>query len=169
MVALNTVPMLALKFRHEPVMGTFAIFLDGLVAGLVLAPMLYIGERVSGQQIVTSAAWITGAIFISITAYVYFTGVRWQPSRALYTGMFFSILGAIVLNMFLNLGILGIFIAFGIGAIGVITLVSATSEVLHNPDMDSPVPGALMLFSGIFMVFQAVFHLLLFFMGRGDE
>jgi hypothetical protein len=71
--------------------------------------------------------------------------------------------------MFLNLGFLGIFIAFGIGAIGVMTLVSATSEVLHNPDLDSPVPGALMLFSGIFMVFQSVFHLLLMFTGGGDD
>ena len=169
MVVLNSVPLLALKFRHEPVLGMLAVFADGLVAGLVIAPMLYIGEMLSGQNLVSSAAWVTLAIFGGVTAYVYYTGTRWAPNRALYTGLFFGILGAIVLNMFLNIGLLGLLIAAGIGVIGVIALVSATSEILHNPEIDSPVPGALMLFSGIFMIFQSVFHLLLMFTGGGNE
>ncbi len=169
MVALNAVPVLAMKFRYSPVGGTAALFADGFISGLVLAPMLYIGERLSGQYIVTSAAWITVAIFLGVTGYVYFSGTRWAPSRAMMTGIFFAILGAIVLNMFLNLGFLGTMIAAGIGAMGVITLVSGTSEVLHNDEIDTPVPGALMLFAGVFMVFQAVFYLLMQFAGGNRD
>ncbi|MBF0432391.1 MAG: Bax inhibitor-1/YccA family protein [Fibrobacteria bacterium] len=168
MVALNAVPMIAMKFRHDPIMGTIAVFLDGFVSGIVLAPMLYVGQMISGQQIVTTAAWITLAIFASVTGYVYFTGLKWAPSRATFIGIFFAIIGAIVLNFFMNLTILEIAIAAGIGAFGVIVLVSATSELLHSNELDSPVPGALMLFSGVFMVFQAVFHLLMIFAG-GDR
>ena len=167
MVALNFVPVMALKWQHNPTLGTLALFADGLIAGLVLAPMLYVAQMMSGTQIVTSAAWITGAIFISITAFVYFTGTRWAPSRALWMGIFFSLIGATILNFFMPMGILGILIAAGIGIMGVMALVSATSEVLHsNPD--SPVPGALMLFSGVFMVFQAVMYFLMHFMGRDE-
>ena len=168
MVALNTVPVLALKWQHNPTLGTLALFADGFVAGIVIAPMLYLAQLMSGTQIVTSAAWITAAVFIAVTAFVYFTGTRWAPSRALYMGIFFAIMGAIVLNMFLHIGLLGILIAAGIGIIGIITLVSATSEILHNQNISSPIPGALMLFSGIFMVFQSVMHLLMAF-GGGDD
>jgi FtsH-binding integral membrane protein len=39
--------------------------------------------------------------------------------------------------------------------------VYATSEVLHNPDADSPIPGALILFAGLFNVFVAILNILL--------
>ena len=63
--------------------------------------------------------------------------------------------------MFLHIGFLGMLIAAGIGAMGVIALVSSTSEILHNHEIDTPVPGALMLFAGIFMIFQSVLFLLI--------
>jgi FtsH-binding integral membrane protein len=63
--------------------------------------------------------------------------------------------------MFLNIGFLGILIAAGIGIFGVFILVYATSDVLNNPDADSPIPGALTLFAGLFNVFVAVLNILL--------
>jgi modulator of FtsH protease len=170
MIALNAVPMLAMKFRHDPTMGTIAVFLDGFVAGLVISPMLYIAERFfPGQNLVASAAWITLALFLAVTGYVYFSGLKWAPSRALFITLPLIIIGAIVINMFLNNGILGMAVSAAIGAYGIIILVSATSELLHNREIDSPVPGALMLFAGIFMIFQAILHLLMLFGGGGDE
>jgi FtsH-binding integral membrane protein len=81
--------------------------------------------------------------------------------RGLMLGISISIIAAIVLNAFLNIGLLGMLIAAGIGIFGVCILVYATSEVLHNPDADSPIPGALILFAGLFNVFVAILNILL--------
>lgn len=166
MVALNAVPPIAMKFKDNPPMGTLMLFVDGMVAGLVLSPMLYIAQMMSGYQIVTSAALVTLAVFLGVTIFVQVSGTRWAPSRALYFGIFAGIAGAVVLNMFMGLGFIGMLIAVGIGVLGVMALVSATSEVLHNPDISTPVPGALMLFAGVFMVFQAALHLIMSFTNR---
>ena len=76
-------------------------------------------------------------------------------------GISISIIAAIVLNGFLNIGLLGMLIAAGIGIFGVCILVYATSDVLHNPSADSPIPGALILFAGLFNVFVAILNILL--------
>jgi FtsH-binding integral membrane protein len=60
---------------------------------------------------------------------------------------------------------LGILISFGIGAFGVFVLVFSTSSVLRTPDADSPIPGALMLFAGVFNVFVAALNILLRVLG----
>ena len=83
-------------------------------------------------------------------------------------GLFFALAGITVLNMFLNIGFLGILISCGIGVFGVFILVNATSQVLNSPDYDEPVGGALMLFAGLFNVFVAILHLMLAFSGRDD-
>jgi FtsH-binding integral membrane protein len=74
-----------------------------------------------------------------------------------------------VLNGFLHIGFLGILIAVGIGAIGVFTIVYSTSMVLRSPDADSPIPGSLMLFAGVFNVFVATLNLLLRLFGGGRD
>jgi FtsH-binding integral membrane protein len=76
-------------------------------------------------------------------------------------GISVSIIAAMVLNAFLNIGVLGILIAAGIGVMGVCILVYSTSQVLHNPLADSPIPGALMLFAGLFNVFVAILNILM--------
>jgi FtsH-binding integral membrane protein len=82
-------------------------------------------------------------------------------------GFFFAIVGAMILNGFLNIGVLGIVISFAIGAFGVCILVYSTSSVLNTPDADSPIPGALMLFAGVFNVFVATLNILLRLFGGG--
>jgi FtsH-binding integral membrane protein len=83
------------------------------------------------------------------------------------TGLFFSVIGAIILNSFLHIGFVGILIAIGIGALGVFTLVYATSTVLRSPYIDSPIPGALMLFASVFNIFVATLNILLRVLGGG--
>ena len=70
-----------------------------------------------------------------------------------------------ILNSFLNIGFIGILISAGIGALGVFTIVYSTSAVLRSPEADSPIPGALMLFAGVFNVFVATLNILLRVMG----
>ncbi|RTZ69652.1 MAG: hypothetical protein DSZ35_02125 [Verrucomicrobia bacterium] len=167
MIALNAIPYVAMACRHNPVMGTLALIGDGLVAGLVLAPVLFMASVVA-PDIVPAALVLTAIVFAGVTAAVMLTKVQFSAPRGLMAGMFFAIIGVIVLNMFLNIGFLGMIIAGAIGIFGVFILVNATSQVLNNPEYDEPVAGSLMLFAGLFNVFVAILHLLLVFAGRDD-
>ena len=51
-------------------------------------------------------------------------------------------------------------IAVGIGAVGVIALVTSTSAILQSGDADMAIPGALALFAGVFNVFVATLNIL---------
>jgi hypothetical protein len=59
----------------------------------------------------------------------------------------------------------GILIAALIGALGVFTLAYSTSNVLRSPYIDRPIPGALMLFAGVFNAFVATLNILLRVLG----
>ena len=164
LVIMNAIPFVAMALRHNPVLGLTALVVDGFVAGLVLAPLLYMATVVS-PDIVWSAMLITAIVFFSVTGYVMTSKRVFSAPRGLGVGIFFSLIGVAVLNGFLQLGFLGTLLSIGIGIFGVFVLVFATSDVLNNPEADSPVPGALMLFSGLFNVFVSVLSLLLSFGG----
>jgi FtsH-binding integral membrane protein len=83
-------------------------------------------------------------------------------------GLFFSVIGAVILNSLMQIGFVGVLIAVGIGAIGVIALVTSTSAILQSGDADSAIPGALALFAGVFNVFVATLNILLRLFG-GDR
>ncbi len=160
MVVLNVAPRIAMAARHNPVLGVTALVGDGFVSGLVLAPILAIAA-VSAPGVIEGAMMITGLAFCGVTAYVMTTGKTFSAPRGLMAGIFFSIIGVIVLNAFLNIGVLGLLISGAIGVFGVFILVYATSEVLNNPEAGSPIPGALMLFAGLFNIFVAALNILL--------
>ena len=109
---------------------------------------------------------MTLVVFGAVTLFVMTSGRTFSAPRGLMLGIAVSIVAAMVLNAFLNIGVLGMLIAAGIGILGVCILVYATSEVLHNPQADSPIPGALMLFAGLFNVFVAILNILLRFNRR---
>ena len=113
------------------------------------------------------ALLITGFVFVGVSAYVMTSRRTFSAPRGLMAGLFFAIIGAVILNSFLNIGIIGILISFAIGAFGVFILVFATSSVLKTPYADSPIPGALMLFAGVFNVFVATLNILLRVMNGG--
>jgi FtsH-binding integral membrane protein len=50
---------------------------------------------------------------------------------------------------------------------GVFGLVYSTSGVLRSPDADSPIPGALALYAGLFNIFVATLNILLRLLGGG--
>jgi modulator of FtsH protease len=163
---LNIVPRIAIAVRHNPVLGVSALVLDGFVSGIAISPLLFIAARVQ-PSLILAALGITGIVFLGVTAYVMTSGRTFSAPRGLMAGLFFAIIGAVLLNSFLNIGMLGILISFGIGAFGVFVLVFSTSSVLRTPDADSPIPGALMLFAGVFNVFVAALNILLRVMGGG--
>jgi modulator of FtsH protease len=163
---LNIVPRIAIAARHNPVLGTGALVADGFLAGIAMSPLLWVANSVAPVLILV-ALMVTAFVFIGVTAYVMVSGRQFSAPRGLMAGLFFSIIGAVVLNSFLHIGFVGILISVAIGALGVFTLVFSTSGVLRSPDADSPIPGALMLFAGVFNVFVATLNILLRVLGGG--
>jgi FtsH-binding integral membrane protein len=157
---LNLVPRIAIAVRHNHQLGVAALVFDGFISGIALAPILWLARMVA-PSLIFVALLITAFVFVGITLYVMSTRRTFSAPRGLMTGLFFAVIGAILLNSFLHIGALGILVSIGIGALGVFTLVYATSAVLRSPDADSPIPGALILFAGVFNVFVATLNILL--------
>lgn len=165
---LNVVPRMAIAVRHNPVLGVSALVFDGFISGIAISPLLYVASLVA-PSLITAALMITAFVFLGVTGYVMMSGRTFSAPRGLMTGLFVAIIGAVVLNGFLNIGFLGVLISFAIGAFGVCVLVFSTSNVLSTPDADSPIPGALMLFAGIFNVFVATLNILLRLIGGSRD
>jgi len=165
-VLLNVVPRIAIAVRHNPVLGVGALVFDGFLSGIAISPLLWIASTVA-PVLILAALLITGFVFLGVTAYVMSSGRTFSAPRGLMTGLFFAIIGVMILNGFLHIGFLGMLISFAIGAFGVFVLVYSTSSVLSKPDADSPIPGALMLFAGVFNVFVATLNILLRVLGGG--
>lgn len=160
LLLLNIVPRIAIAARQNHQLGVAVLVFDGFISGIALSPLLWVA-RLMAPSLIFLALFITGFVFVGITLYVISARRTFSAPRGLLVGIFFSILGAIILNSFLHIGFAGILIAIGIGALGVFTLVYATSAVLTSPDVDSPIPGALMLFAGVFNIFVATLNILL--------
>jgi FtsH-binding integral membrane protein len=166
LLLLNIVPRIAIAVRHNHQLGVAALVGDGFISGIALSPLLFVA-RLYAPSLIFVALFITGFVFLGVTMYVFSAKRAFSAPRGLMVGLFFSIIGAVILNSFLNIGFVGVLIAVGIGALGVFTLVYATSGVLRSPDVDSPVPGALMLFAGVFNIFVATLNILLRLLNGG--
>lgn len=166
LLLLNLVPRIAIAVRHNHQLGVAALVFDGFISGIALSPLLWVA-RLYAPVLILVALFITGFVFVGVTLYVMSANRTFSAPRGLMTGVFFSVLGAIIVNSFLHIGFAGILIAVGIGALGVFTLVYATSNVLRSPYVDSPIPGALMLFAGVFNIFVAALNILLRLLGGG--
>lgn len=165
-VALNVIPMVAMAARHNPFLGVTALVFNGFFAGIVISPLLFVASMYAPVLIIAALA-ITGMVFLGVTGYVFMSGRTFAAPRGMMVGIMVSIIGAIVLNSFMNIGWLGVLISAGIGIFGVMILIYSTSGVLNSPDADSPIPGALSLFAGTFNVFVATLNILLRLMGGG--
>ncbi len=168
LVLLNVVPYIALAARHNPVLGVSALVGDGFLSGIAISPLLWIA-RTTAPVLILVALGISAFVFIGVTVYVMASGRTFSAPRGLMAGIFFSLIGVMILNGFLDIGMLGMLIGFGIGVLGVCILVYSTSNVLRSPGADSPIPGALMLFAGVFNVFVATLSILLRLMGGGRD
>jgi modulator of FtsH protease len=166
LLLLNLVPRIAISARHNPQLGVAALVFDGFISGIALSPILWVARMIA-PVLILAALGITAFVFIGVTLYVMSARREFSAPRGLMTGIFFSVIGGVILNSFLNIGFLGILISVGIGALGVFTIVYSTSAVLRSPDADSPIPGALMLFAGVFNIFVATLNILLRLLGGG--
>jgi FtsH-binding integral membrane protein len=166
---LNMVPALALRVAEQaPRFAIPALAFDGVISGLALAPLVFVGLALSGQDaggsggnLVSTAVVVTGAIFAAITAYVHLNKSQFVASSAVMWGLFGFALVAMPINMMIQSSIFSMVISLVIGILGAVQLASATSTIVSNPNFNSPAAGALMLFAGLFNMFQAILHLLI--------
>ncbi len=166
MVLLNVVPYIAIAARNNPVLGVTALVADGLIAGIALTPLLWAASMIA-PDLILMALGVAACVFIGVTGYVMMSGRTFSAPRGLMAGLFLSTIAIIILNNFLHIGLLGIVASLGIGILGVCSLVYSTSGVLRSSAGDSPIPGALALFAGMFNIFVATLNILLRVMGGG--
>lgn len=167
-LALNMIPQIALAVsKMNPRLAVLALAADGVFAGLTMAPLVFLGLAVSGSDasqggnLVSTAMVVTGAIFASVTAYVFLNKKEIRPSKAMLWGVlgFFAV--AVPLSIFSVSSTLHLIISGLAGLLGVYQVAVGTSELATNPRFNNPVAGALILFAGVFNIFTTVLHLLL--------
>ena len=168
MFVLNLVPTIALRVaENTPRLAVPALALDGAIAGLCLAPLVFVGMHLSGQDVggggnlVSTAIVVTGAMFAAITAYVHINKTEFKTSGAMMWGLFGFAVVAVPVNMFLQSSLFSIIIAGVVGMLGVYQLAASTSLIVTDRNFNSPAAGALMLFAGVFNLFQAILSLLI--------
>src|SRR5580658_4470511 len=110
MLLLNLIPRVAMAARHNPVLGVSALLADGFVSGLVLAPMLRLASLYAPGTI-KIAMLMTLVVFGAVTLFVMSSNRTFSAPRGLMLGIFVSVIAAMVLNAFLNIGMLGMLIA----------------------------------------------------------
>ena len=167
MFGLNIVPQMALKAARQSSRNAALLLAGhGAFAGICLSPLIFIAMMKSGlgtdtPNLVQSALVITAAVFLGISGYIYQSGQTFNYGKGLGVGLCWALLAAIPINAFmLHSGGFGVAILVGIGLLGTLQLLWATSTVLRDPDFKDPAVGALCLFAGLFNLFQVVLSLL---------
>ena len=168
MFAINAVPHIARRMLGSgSKTGTIVLALDGLLSGIALAPLVFLALLVSGlgeeaPNLVQSALVITAFAFLGVTAYVHKSGANFNWGGGLFSGLLCSALGLLAINfMFPGISAFSYLLLGIVGVMGVVQILYGTSKVLNDPDFNDPISGALILFAGIFNLFQVVLSLLL--------
>ncbi len=164
MFVMNATLNMALNVAHNnPRMAVPALGGAGLVCGLVLAPLVFLGTVLSGEMNLVHAAMIvTASVFGAITMYVFQSGANFTMGKGVAAGVFGTLVVAIPLNVFwLQSSLFANLISLAIGVFGAAIIAHATSAIVNDPEFDDPAAGALSLFVGLFNLFQAVLSLLL--------
>jgi FtsH-binding integral membrane protein len=99
MLLLNAVPYMALAARNNPVLGVTALVADGFVAGIAMAPLLWVASMVDSQLIYMALA-ISACVFLGVTGYVMMSGRTFSAPRGLMAGLFLSTIAIVILNNF---------------------------------------------------------------------
>jgi FtsH-binding integral membrane protein len=168
MLGLNMVPGMALKAaRQSPRNAAMLLAGHGAFAGVCLSPLIFLAMLVSGvgtdaPNLVQSALVITAAVFLGISGYIYQSGASFNYGKGFGVGLAWTLFAGIGMSYLFPMSSgFGLFILLGVGLLGTLQLLWATSSVLRDPDFRDPAYGALMLFAGLFNLFQVILSLLI--------
>ena len=167
LLAINAVPYIARRMLgSDSRAGTIVLALDGLLSGIALSPLVFVALMVSGlgtdaPNLVQSALLITAFAFLGVTAYIHKSGTNFNWGGGLFSGLFCTALGLLTIGFFFPTVSAFSYLLLGIvGVMGVVQILYGTSKVLNDPTFNDPISGALILFAGIFNLFQVILSLL---------
>jgi FtsH-binding integral membrane protein len=163
---LNAVPMIARSCIHSTGLGLFALAADGFLSGIVISPILWLARQID-PEIIVAVGGFTAIVFAAVTIYVFTLKKEFSAPRVIGAGIFLSLIAATGLNFFLNIGILAVVLSAGLAIFGIFILVINTSRVLNNPEATGAIPGALLLFAGLFNVFVGTLNIVLRILSLG--
>jgi FtsH-binding integral membrane protein len=168
LLTINLVPVIARQvLGASSLMGISVLAIDGLLSGLALSPLVFFALSVSGlgeqsPNLIQAALLITASAFLGVTFYVYRVGSRFQWKGGMFSGLFCSALGLVVVHWIVpGASVVSYLLLAVVGVLGVLQLIYGTSQVLNEPEFRDPVSGALILFAGLFNLFQVILNLLL--------
>ncbi len=173
MLLINVLPAITIKIAHNtPRLAVPALLVEGFISGMALAPAVFIGlyftnaDPNTGGNVVTSALMITAAMFAGITAYVFINKANFRPIAGIGWALFGGVCVLIPLQFFFQSALIGGIIGLAIGALGIYQIATMTSTLCNDPNFDSPATGALVLFAGLFNLFQSILYVLSMLSGR---
>ena len=168
MFGLNLIPGMALSAaRNSPRNAAMLLAWQGAFAGVCTSPLVFVGMKMSGAgtdapNMVQSALVITAAVFLGISGYIYQSGNEFTYGKGFGAGLAWTLFASCAMTWFFPVSSsMSLFILIGIGVLGTLQLLWATSSVLRDPEFRDPAYGALMLFAGLFNLFQVILSLLI--------
>ena len=169
LVLINLTPALALfAAKRGTGFGIAALILDGFLSGIALTPLLLLGAaRAPGA--IELAGILTGASLGVVTVMVLLTRQRFHAIGATLGTLGVVLLVACVLTSLWSVPILGVVLSVAITLLGALQLIYGTGEILNDQKFDQPVWGSLMLFAGLFNIFNSILSLLFSLVGRDSD
>lgn len=170
LVLINLVPSFSLAIAEKrPRLAVLALGFNGFISGLALAPLVFLAlissgaaeSGAEGADIVSTALIVTAAIFASITGYVHLNKSEFKMSRAIMSGLFGFALVCVPVTMVFQSTIVVMLSSLAVGLLGAYQLASGTSKIVNDENFNSPAYGSLILFAGVFNIFNAVLRLVL--------
>jgi len=168
MLGLNMIPGMAMSAaRKSPSNAALLLAGQGTLAGICVSPLVLYAMMLSGvganaPNLVQSALVITAAVFLGISGYIYQSGTNFTYLKGFGAGLTWTLFAACAISWVSPLsGGFALAFLIGMGILGTLQLLWATSSVLRDPDFREPVYGALCLFAGLFNLFQVILHLLI--------
>jgi modulator of FtsH protease len=166
MLAFLGVAFGAQAVRRVPGLNVLALFVFGLVAGLFIAPSLFIAQVMASQGAtldaspVRDAFLLSGAAFVGLTSYVMVTKKDFSFLGAALSMGIWVVIGASLLGFFLNSAVLQLAVA----SVGVLLfcgyILYDTSRLLRAENEQDPVGAALRLFLDILNLFLFLLRIL---------
>ncbi len=129
------------------------------VEALIFVPLLYIASTFASPDVIPLAGGLTLFVFAVLTAVVFISGKDFSFLKSALTVMFFLLIGAVVVSMFMPIStvlIASIGVAFASGMV-----LYSTSNVLHQYRTDQYVAASLQLFASIALLFWYILQLVM--------
>jgi len=163
LVGMMAVTWLATSWAHQGAsrgLQYAGLGLSVVAESVIFALVLPFAERVA-PGVSQSAAIVTLAIFATLTAVVFYTGVNFNFLAPLLWAAGIAAIVAIVLNIFMGHGSLGPWFAAAMIVVASGYILYDTSRIMREYPVDAHVGASLELFTSVAMLFWYVVRLLM--------